>query len=111
MIRWLLPFALAGCGPVMDATEWSDAMPPQRFRGDGVATVFFLSRADVTSICSAGRSPPAGGVVLACSTRKDGRRIVVMPNPCPAGEAGDYWAQIMCHENGHLEGWTGQHEE
>jgi len=110
MIRWLLPFALAGCGPVMDATEWSDAMPPQRFRGDGVATVFFLSRADIEQICGAGRQPPAGSAVLACSTRKNGRKIIVMPNPCVVGDI-DYYARLMCHENGHIAGWGALHED
>lgn len=87
-------------------TPYSSAMPPERFRGDGAAVVFFVS--DVEAYC--GPSDP-GKRVIACARRtRDGTPVIVLPNPCPIAELGDPYAIVACHEAGHVSGWGANHE-
>lgn len=83
-------------------------MPPLRFQGDSVSVVVFTSQAGIEEYC--GKATP-GFVMIACHREaKNGASIIFMPNPCPVGEL-DYYAKIMCHENGHSLGWTANHEQ
>lgn len=66
--------------------------------------MFFTN--DVESLC--GVNPPYR--ILACHKRIGGTSYIVLPNPCPHGAAGEYFARLACHEAGHAQGWTGLHE-
>jgi len=79
-------------------------MPPERFRGDTAAIVLFVG--DVGAQC--GQKPPYR--MLACHRRIKGTSYIVLPNPCPFGDDGEYFARLACHEAAHAQGWTGMHE-
>ena len=81
-------------------------MPPERYQGDGVAVVLFVS--DVREYCNT--NTPAGYVLIACAKKIDGVPVIVMPNPCPIGDI-DFYARVACHELGHVNGWPGRHPE
>ena len=82
----------------------SDGYPPVKFMGEADALVGFVN--DVPSIC--GQASP-GYVILACASQE--KHIIIMPNPCQARFAGEQFAKIMCHEKGHILGWTNKHED
>lgn len=106
MLRWLAPaaFMAAAPAPLAHGPVYS-GMPPERFQGDGVAVVIFTS--DVAAFC--GQSEP-GTRRVACATKsEDGVPIMVLPNPCPIGDV-EVFARLACHEGGHAQGWTGNHE-
>lgn len=88
-------------------TPYSSAMPPERYRGDGAAVVFFVS--DVEAYC--GPSDP-GKQIIACARRtRDGTPVIVMPNPRYAAELGDPYAVVMSHELAHAaHNWGANHE-
>lgn len=81
-------------------------MPPERFQGDGVAVVVFTS--DVEAMCG---PAPMGKVILACAKEIDGVPVLILPNPCALGAAGERFATLACHEKAHSLNWTGMHEE
>lgn len=81
-------------------------MPPERFQGDGVAVVLFVS--DVRQYCNS--DVPPGYTLIACAKRVDDTPVIVMPNPCPLGEY-EFYARIACHELGHTNLWPGDHPE
>lgn len=86
----------------------NSGMPPERFRGNAASVVVFTDRAGIEAIC--GKSEPPN-IMLACRRAfPNGTPLVVMPNPCLLGES-EFFAKIMCHEMGHVNGWTGNHEE
>lgn len=87
---------LAGCEPGRQATE-----PPQRYQGDNVAVLTFSASAPADC---AGGSREFGVTVEAC-TRGN---LVTVPNPC-AWPGSDPYAQLLCHELGHVNGWPSNH--
>ena len=100
-----LSLALISASPAPGTIN--NGMPPERFRGDSIALVIFTDRAGIDKMC--GVAPP-GHYIIACKrTLENGAPIVIMPNPCPLGEV-EFYAKIMCHENGHVNGWSGEHE-
>lgn len=80
-------------------------MPPERYQGEGAAVVMFAD--NVEAYCPA--SIPDGYVLLGCAFEYEGAPVLVLPNPCPLGDA-EMFARIACHELGHRNGWTGRHE-
>lgn len=103
--------AMALCVSATPAQEGpvSSSMPPERFRKLGVVPVLFVPFHQLNEFCAVPREE--GRTLLGCTRRlKSGQPIVIMPDPCPAGE-GEFYARIMCHENAHaLGGWSGNHE-
>jgi hypothetical protein len=85
-------------GTEVQGTINSD-LPPLKYRGDISTTVAFVN--DLNKACG---EPPKDKRWLGC--RRGG--IVYMPNPCPTGQVEEY-AKIMCHEMGHVNGWTRDH--
>lgn len=77
----------------------SDAVPPARYQTNNIAQVVFVDRADIQRICRS--SNPN---VVACASGN----TIIMQNPCPSAYY-SYYAQIMCHELGHVNGWPGYH--
>jgi hypothetical protein len=74
-------------------------LPPNEYRGDKTAIIQF---GPVITLC--GHLAGEGEIVLACASEKG--QVMVVPNPCLA--EGDY-ARLLCHELGHLNGWSGGH--
>ena len=84
----------------------NDSMPPPGYQGNAVATVFFLHPDDVHRVCSNAAGAGPGYLILACARQRgESKGVMALPNPCPYGAAGERYAEIVCHEQGHLNGW------
>lgn len=72
--------------------------PPAQYRKPVNTVVYFVDRSQVETLCSKSENDR----VMGCANPKS--KVVVMPNPCdwPLGEA---YAELMCHELGHINGW------
>ena len=105
-------FALISAAPVATASPRlataNNGLPPERFRGNTSAVVIFTDKAGVGEIC--GTVPPPQQIIACAFRTKTGTPVIVMPNACKIGEV-ELYARIMCHEAGHIQGWTGDHEE
>lgn len=75
-----------------------DAAPPQYWDAPGPFLLAFGTPAEVDAYCTGGMPGPRNFIVLACT--RDDLRQVVMPNPCLYQH--EYYAKLMCHEQGHL---------
>ncbi len=81
-------------------TPDTDAVPPARFQSYNVTVrTQFLARSGVDKMCGTKR--------VACTTMD--RKLVIMPSPCIYADK-EYYAKILCHELGHVNGWGGNHE-
>lgn len=88
-----LALAVAARGPIFSG------LPPVRFQGDNrLGNIVFVS--DITTKCG---QPPKGYRFLGCVIDK----IIYITNPCHS--EGKY-AMTLCHELGHVNGWTREHE-
>lgn len=87
---------LATAGSTMD-----DGWPPPRYRRDTWAHVLFVAPKRITTFCDDVPNPP-GWETEAC---QEGF-TVWMPNPCLFDEE---YARILCHEIGHVNGWSNNH--
>lgn len=72
--------------------------------------VVFVPFDMLNEVCGVPREE--GKRLLGCTRQlKSGGPIVVMPDPVPAAENGEFYARIMAHELGHALGnWSGNHE-
>lgn len=105
----LLPLLLMGAAtpPVRHSgvlnPNASDALaeitPPDRYMGDTVAVVIFSEQATA-------KTCPVGAI--ACAGFSNGVPVIAVPNPCPLATR-DLYAAILCHEIGHLNGWSAKH--
>jgi hypothetical protein len=77
-------------------------LPPKQHQGDVTATVHFVSPERVTELCG---GAVKGKIVVACATASPPQMAV--PNPCSF--PGETYARILCHETGHVAGWTKGH--
>lgn len=84
--------------------------PPVARRGDVRAVVEFIDPRAVASAC-VGAQVVVGtyGEALACTKMWPGRATVVAPNPCAF--PWDDYAALLCHELGHVNGWTHERED
>lgn len=48
-------------------------------------------------------------IVNACTMSKGGNYLVMMPNPCLPAYRSESYAKLLCHEQGHVNGWPGDH--
>lgn len=82
--------------------------PPVRFLGDGaVGVVGFADEGSVNQVCLDGEKPKPDTVILACVFRReDGTAVMILPNPC---RYEGYYAELACHEMGHVNGWGPEH--
>lgn len=75
--------------------------PPRSRRADNNARAFFIaSDAEREERCRQ-YGAPAGS--YACANPN----MMILPNPCTY--AGDPFAEIVCHELGHVNGWSPAH--
>jgi hypothetical protein len=109
MTARLLLAAVAAIVPLpAHSTLWSDATPPLRFQGPGVAVLVTVPSSEVQKDC--GVKPPPDMEIMACSyLTKEGTPVIVVPNPCET-EALDPFAHLLCHEAAHaMHGWPQTH--
>jgi hypothetical protein len=99
----LLAPLLLSVTPPTNLTTSSDAMPPERFRGDAAAFVIFTNPAEVEKLCGPASSPEKR--VVGCHSGG----VIVLPNPCLT--EGERYARLACHELGHRNLWSGLHED
>ena len=87
-------------------TPFSNGRPPARFQGHATVTLEITDQAGIDRICHPlfGR-PPANMKTDGCQT---GDRVV-LPNPCDFPET-DRYAAMLCHELGHANGWSRNHD-
>lgn len=97
----------ASCKPHVYASDNINSGPPPRnMRGDAVATKVTFS-SDVEGDCyKAGLRFVLGANPNACSVIGSGRKELIVSNPCK--DRGKY-AATLCHEMGHLNGWSADH--
>ena len=76
--------------------------PPVAFQADPPPAVVIFAHPDVVdTICREASGPiDPTRQILACTNVGD--RVILMPNPCLYQ---DGYAQLMCHEASHLNGW------
>ncbi|HEX8569373.1 MAG TPA: hypothetical protein VF699_05550 [Caulobacteraceae bacterium] len=106
----LLLAALAAAAPSTAPaapTPFSDGRPPAQFQGSATVTIEVGDQARIDRVCHPlfGR-PPEGMKTDACHT---GERVV-LPNPCTFPQS-DGYAKILCHELGHANGWSANHDD
>jgi hypothetical protein len=98
------PVAVPPSVTTPNSTYYSDSLPPARFRGDNSIKVRFSDQAGVDAVCG---KAPCNMVTLACtSVRRP--QLMTLPNPCRYPTS-DGYAQLVCHELGHLNGWPATH--
>lgn len=84
----------------------NDGLPPERFMADNYATVVFTNR--IEGFCG---KLPAPAQIIACRRRTvEGQDVLFLPNPCGLGNV-EFYARIACHELGHVNGWSADHED
>lgn len=88
LVMWALIFWVAGA---------FGQAPPARYRGDATVTVQFRSPEAARSLCAI-----ITGGRLSNNDACAADNFVIAPDPCAYG--GRY-AEIMCHEVGHVLGW------
>lgn len=85
-------------GPVYDGP------PPERFRGD--VAVMTIYTKDPSAYCQGlGIKISEGDILEGCAYRKGEQHFIVVPNPCIKSPRG-----TVCHEIGHVNGWSVNHE-
>lgn len=94
----LLSLMLAACQPGRQASE-----PPARYQGAAFALAQFADTATVLRVCG-GSAHEAGVMVEACVRNS----VIIAPNPCQ-WPGSDTYAQLLCHEMGHVNGWPANH--
>ena len=88
---------LVGC-----ATALTHTRPPAAYIGKPAsATIIVDNQTQVTSMC---RAMGVSGNPVACANPT----VMVMPDPC---EYTGVYAEMMCHEVGHVLGWSKDHTE
>lgn len=86
------------------STPYSDGTPPTRFQGDNYAVILFVSDSGIDKICG---KAPSGMKTLACTDMAKKIAVMTLPNPCAIQF--DYYAHLVCHELGHVNGWPAMH--
>lgn len=106
MLALLFLLTVSACGPQQRSDTAYDGPPPPAYRGDVTATVHFVS--DVAKSCQKAGLKDMGSdyEVNGCTIIKKGvDPIILLPNPCKAGDL----RSTTCHEIGHANGWPGDH--
>lgn len=87
--------------------RWWVQEPPSRFQTDTSGSIRFIPQAKVEADCfgQGTPTPPPGFHTMACA----GHGVMTLPNPCEMAATGDAYAQLLCHEMAHLNGWPSDH--
>ena len=88
-------------------TPFSNGRPPARFQANATVTLQMADQAGIDAVCHAAfGKPPANMKTDGCQV---GDRIV-LPNPCTFADT-DRYAAMLCHELGHANGWSSNHQQ
>jgi hypothetical protein len=88
-----------------EVSLYSDARPPLRFQHPTLVRLQTANQPVIDRLCASRFGPaPAGMRTNACQIGG----MVVAPDPCSFPET-DTYAQILCHEIGHANGWPATH--
>lgn len=102
-LGWLVVFgaliALAGCDE--PETGGTILAPPERYQGNAIVVVRFDERLEIERICS----ERVGHYAMACADV--GRGSIYTENPC--GVQDGWYAELLCHELAHRNGWPADH--
>lgn len=79
--------------------------PPVRFQGDNTVIVTFAKPSLLQELCRQ-RADPRNPELIACADILP--PSAHLPNPCGINE---HYAKVACHELGHANGWTREHEQ
>jgi hypothetical protein len=79
----------------------SFGFPPVGYQGSVSAAVHFMDQAAVAAICE------ERGLSLTAACAEIGGSQIWIENPCDW--PGDSYAQLLCHEIGHINGWPANH--
>jgi hypothetical protein len=107
--RIALALLFLGCSGSAMAGLWSNALPPERFRGPAAAVVQVVPNWAVAAHCDL--TAPKGWELQACTKHSRPLRTIILPDPCPFAEAGEEFARRACHEFAHVRGWSRHHPE
>lgn len=102
MFKLLAATAALALAP--NSTPYSSSVPPLRYQQGAASILVTVHPSMLPSMCNL--KVPKGYELKACMYRKDGVPVIFMPNPCAVAEE---YAQILCHEQGHVNGWPGTH--
>lgn len=103
---------LAGCGDGggMSRPVGEDGWPPKRYRDDTAVMVRFVS--NVEAEChKGGLQKVEGSKVTGCARIGAGVREIIVANPCTSSVLSTEYTRSVCHEIGHINGWSGKHEK
>jgi len=108
-LLWLpVALALATVTLVVARPAMFYEKPPVRFEGPMAVNLLVLSSIEsVGQVCKAnGITPVTNGYIVSCYIPQT--NTIIAPSPC-IGNWGAY-GDIICHEGGHAQGWSAEHE-
>jgi hypothetical protein len=79
----------------------SPLIPPAEFQKNNGAQVEFVSDFRLVEVCKNARA-------VACSGMVGDEHVIWVQNPC---KVGGYYAAVLCHELGHVNGWPADHRK
>lgn len=97
---------LATAAAVAAPQPFADSAPPERFTGNVVMQLDIRDQEGINAACHPlYGAPPPGMQTNGCAFGS----TVVLSNPC-ALAATESYARLLCHELGHVNGWSADHE-
>lgn len=86
----------------------NSGLPPIQYQGNSVSVLQTVDNPNTEENCG---KAPEGSVILACThtDKKAGVSTVTMPNPCLFADT-EFYAKLLCHELGHVNGWNRTHD-
>jgi hypothetical protein len=109
-LKWIIAAALSALAVTAIARPamFYEA-PPKRYQGPFTVNFIALSSVEaVSAACKANGSVPVPGrYYVGCYVSRT--NTIIGPPPC--GKAWGLYGELMCHEGGHSQGWSGEHEK
>lgn len=101
---WALLALLVVAAGVSLSTQDDNWPPPRYQQPDITATIRFTDQATVEKVCG---KAPKGWTTRGCAVSG----AITVQDPCSPQYQGkdDSYARLICHELGHLNGWSGDH--
>ena len=87
-------------------------LPPLRFQENNGAHIVFATPDQLALRCKdRHHESKETRVARACADRVGGEWVIFAPNPCVVPQVWGEYAGWLCHELGHVNGWTEAHEQ